>query len=313
MRIGLVVDSGCDLPEDFVLAHSMETLPISVRLGQDTLIDRHDDSAALEFYRNQIGTRGADAGTMPYSAEQITRLFQERLVRDYDYVFCQTLTRSRSALFENATKASFSILSGYREHHEGARRDSPFAMRVLNTGTLFAGQGVIAAETARLIATGVPVNEIRQRVEGMVPGVRAWALPQDVYYLRARARSKGDRSISLLSVALAATLDVKPIIYGAQDGTEVIAKMRGFDNAAERILRNLRMAVERGLDAPFVVLSYAGDLKLMRLLPGYAELAACCAEHEVSLLESVMSITGGINLGPGALTAGILAKEHKFQ
>ncbi len=313
MRIGLVVDSGCDLPADFMQEHGIELLPIAIRLGDDALVDTHDAAAAMEFYRNEIGSRGADAATTAYTTDQITELFLGRLVGEYDYVFCQTVMRSRSRIFENATKASFRILSDYRSQREEAGCDTPFAMRVIDTGTLFTGQGVIAAETARLIASGTGANEIREQIDAMVSAVQAYAVPQDVYYLRARARRKGDRSLGLMGAVLASTFDIKPILAGQRNQTESIAKVRGFDNAAERVLNNIRRQVIAGLDAPFVCLSYAGDLALMHLLPGYAELAEACADRNISLLESVMSVTGGINLGPGTLTAAMLAKGHKFQ
>ncbi len=312
MRIGLVVDSGCDLPEDFMQEHGIQLLPIAIRLGEDSLVDAHDPQAAMEFYRNEIGSRGADAETTAYTTDQITELFLGRLVGEYDYVFCETVMRSRSRIFENATKASFRILSGYRPSREEAGCDSPFAMRVVDTGTLFTGQGVIAAETARLIASGASANKIRSRIDGMVQAVQAYAVPQDVYYLRARARRKGDRSLGLLGAVFASTFDVKPILVGHRNTTEAIARVRGFQEATERVLGNVRRQVEAGLDAPFVCLSYAGDLKLMRVLPGYPELAEACSQRGVTLLESVMSVTGGINLGPGTLTVAMLAKGHEF-
>lgn len=313
MRIGLVVDSGCDLPQEFMQEHGIVLLPIAIRLGDDSLIDAHDAEAAMEFYRNEIGSRGADADTTAYTTDQITELFLGRLVGEYDYVFCQTVMRSRSRIFENATKASFRILSGYRSQREEAGCDSPFAMRVIDTGTLFTGQGVIAAETARLIASGAGATEIRQRIDYMVSSVQAYAVPQDVYYLRARARRKGDRSLGLLGATLASAFDIKPILIGHRNATDAIAKVRGFDDAAERVLNNIRRQVIAGLDAPFVCISYAGDLQFMHMLPGYPELVEVCEERGVTLLESVMSVTGGINLGPGTLTVAMLAKGHKFK
>ncbi len=313
MRIGLVVDSGCDLPQEFMQEHGIVLLPIAIRLGNDSLIDAHDAEAAMEFYRNEIGSRGADADTTAYTTDQITELFLGRLVGEYDYVFCQTVMRSRSRIFENATKASFRILSDYRAQREEAGCDTPFAMRVVDTGTLFTGQGVIAAETARLIAAGAGATEIRQRIDYMVSAVQAYAVPQDVYYLRARARRKGDRSLGLFGAMLASTFDIKPILAGHHNSTRAIAKVRGFDDAAERVLNNVRRQVVAGLDAPFVCISYAGDLRLMHLLPGYPELVQACQDHEITLLETVMSVTGGINLGPGTLTVAMLAKGHKFK
>jgi hypothetical protein len=36
-------------------------------------------------------------------------------VIDYDYVFCMTITRTRSPIYDNALQASYAILNEYRE------------------------------------------------------------------------------------------------------------------------------------------------------------------------------------------------------
>ena len=51
MRIGLVVDSGCDLPKSFIDEHNIMILPISVRVGDDLFVDVRDPERVLEFYQ----------------------------------------------------------------------------------------------------------------------------------------------------------------------------------------------------------------------------------------------------------------------
>lgn len=313
MRIGLVVDSSCDLPRPFIDEHHIEILPITIRVDDDELIDQHDEAAALEFYRTHIGEKGHRAESVAFSMEQICEVFLGRLVTQYDFVFCQTVTRSRSPIFENATKASFSILSNYHQARRGAGVDGPFALRVINTGTLFTGQGVIAAETLRLIRQGLAPNDIRQRVEQLSHCVRAYAIPPDLYYVRARARKKGDRSVSLLGAALGSALDIKPILCGYGDETKPIDKVRGFEPAVEKLFNYAIERLRIGLLSPYLCISYAGELSALQALPRYAELRQACRDAKVELLQSVMSVTGGVNLGPGTLTLGLLAEPHTFR
>lgn len=312
MRIGLVVDSGCDLPATFMRDNHVEILPITIRIDQDEVVDRHDPLAALEFYRHHIGDKGHDAESVAFSTEQICELFLGRLVTEFDFVFCQTVTRSRSPIFENATKASFSILSDYHAARKAAGVEGPFALRVINTGTLFAGQGVIAAETMRMIKQGMSPNDIRQRVETLLNCVRAYAIPPDLYYVRARGRKKGDRSVSLLGAALGSALDIKPILCGYGDETKPIDKVRGFEPAVEKLFAYAIRKVTEGLLSPYLVVSYAGELEDLAQFPLYAELQQACQESQVELLVSVMSVTGGVNLGPGAISLGLLAEPHTF-
>lgn len=311
-RVGLVVDASCDLPEAFIRKHHIEILPVTIRLGDDQLVDRRSEQAALAFYRSQIGDKAHDAESIPQTAEQISELFLQRLVTEYDFVFCQTVMRSRSAIFENATKASFSILSEYHEARRAAAVKGPFALRVLNTGTLFSGQGVIAAETVRMIEQGMSPHDIRKRLETLVNCARAYAIPTDLYYLRARARLKGDRSVSLISAALGSALDIKPILCGYGDETKPVDRIRGFEPAAYKLFAYAVRKIEQGLMAPYLSVSFAGEMKDLRALPGYDQLASACQEAGVELLASVMSVTAGVNMGPGALSLGLIAQPHTF-
>src|SRR3546814_14070619 len=84
MRIGLVVDSACDLPKDFIESHSIEILPIAVRIDGTTQVDYRDQAATLAFRNSNIAERGVNAETIPDTAQQIRNLVPQNLVIDYD-------------------------------------------------------------------------------------------------------------------------------------------------------------------------------------------------------------------------------------
>src|SRR3546814_11806258 len=49
MRIGLVVDSACDLPKEFIERHDIDILPIAVRIDGTTEGDYRDQAATPAF------------------------------------------------------------------------------------------------------------------------------------------------------------------------------------------------------------------------------------------------------------------------
>ena len=59
-----------------------------------------------------------------------------------------------------------------------------------------------------------------------------------------------------------------------------------------------------GLLVNTLALSFAGPLEQVHALPGYDTLKQTCADAGVELLEMVMSLTGIVNLGKGALSIG---------
>ena len=312
MRIGLVVDSACDLPAGYFAQHDIHILPITVRIGDAVLADQRDEKATLDFLQAQIAERGAEAETIPYSVQQIQDLFLQKLVIDYDYVFCMTITRTRSPIFDNCTQASFAILNDYRAVRTAAGHDTPFALRVIDSQNLFAAEGILPVEAVRLRDAGEGAPKIRARLEHLALHTHGYMVPRDLYYLRARARKKGDRSVGLVSAALGTALDIKPILHAHRGETGPVGKVKGFEPAVQKVFEFAGKRVEAGLLTPTLCLSYGGDLAEMRALPGYTQLREIAADHNVDVYESVMSLTGMVNVGKGALVVGFAAEPHAF-
>ncbi len=312
MRIGIVVDSACDLPMAYLHHNNIVLLPIAVRIGQTVLPDQRDEAETLAFLQGPLSDQGAEAETIPYTAEQIRDLFLQQLVTDFDQVFCLTITRTRSPLYDNAVQAGYTILNEYKPIRQAAGYNSPFSLRVIDTQNLFAAQAVSAVEAVRMRDSGATVQQMRERLEQVAGNVHGYMVTRDLYYMRARARHKGDRSVGLFSAALGSALDIKPVLHGYRGNTEPVAKIKGFDNAVQTLFDFVGRRVGKGLMTPVVCVSYGGPLDELRALPGYAQLRDTCQVHGVTLLEAVMSLTGMVNVGKGAVTIGFADDPHTF-
>jgi len=312
MRIGIVVDSTCDLPNDFIQGNNVVLLPITVRIGEAFLADHRDEEATLSFLQAHVAERGHEAETVPYSVEQIRDLFLGKLVVDYDHVFCLTVTRTRSPIHEHAVQASFAILNDYKPIRQAAGYNSPFALRVIDTQNLFAAQGVAVVEAVRMRQAGAGVQQIRERLEELALNTHGYMIPRDLYYLRARARAKGDRSVGLLSAALGTALDIKPVLHCFRGETAPVGKVKGFEPAVQKLFDFAIQRIQAGLMTPTLCVSYGGELSQLRALPGYARLRETCQASGVELFESVMSLTGMVNVGKGAVVVGFAAGPHRF-
>jgi DegV family protein with EDD domain len=312
MRIGLVVDSTCDLPVAYLREHAIEILPISVRIGDELRVDYRDEADTLAFLHSHIAERGANAETIPFTVEQIRDLFLQRLVVDYDHVFCMTVTKTRSQIYDHAQQASYAILNEYKPIRAAAGHATPFAMRLVDTQNLFSAQGVLPVEAVRLRAAGDGPGRIRARLEHLALHTYGYLVPRDLYYIRNRARHKGDRSVSLLSAALGTALDIKPVLRGWRGDTGPVAKIKGFDPAVRALFEFAARRVAAGLLTPTLCLCYGGELDEMRAMPGYEALRAACADRGIEVFETVMSLTGMVNVGKGAVCVGFAADAHEF-
>src|SRR5690606_22724812 len=289
-----------------------EILPITVRIDETTLVDYRDEPATLAFLEAHIAERGASAETFPFTVEQIRDLFLQKLVIDYDHVFCMTITRTRSPIFENAQKASFAILGEYRPVRAASGNNTPFALRVIDSQNVFSAQAILPVEAVRLLDAGEEPGRIRTRLEELAANTYCYLVPRDLYYIRNRARAKGDRSVSLFSAALGTALDIKPVLRCHRGDTGPVAKMKGFDAATQQMVEFAAHRVEAGLLTPTVALCYGGELEEMRALPGYDTLRDACDANNIEVFESVMSLTGMVNVGKGAVVVGFAAEPHAF-
>lgn len=312
MSTVLVIDAACDLPRPFIDERDIQVLPISIRIDEQTFTDDKDARTLTDFYARGLLGRDHDAESLPYTAEQIERLFLERIVTRYDFALVQTVSRKRSPIFDNATKASHSILRSYRDVRAKAGREGAFGVRVMNTGTLFGGQGLLAAFTSDMIRLGKPKNEILKLADSMRHKVYAYLVPPDVYYIRERARKKGDDSVGMISALVAKSFDIVPILCGRDDETYPVAKGRGFKASVDRLFRYAVKRIETGLLTPYVVVSIAGDPNELLAYESFQELERMAKKHDVRVLSCVMGLTGGLNVGPGCVGLALAAEEHEF-
>lgn len=313
MRFGIVVDAACDLPPAFVASHPVSIIPIPIRVGDKQLVDSRDEDVTRKFFARVLGAGMHDIESMPHTEAELEQLFLDRLVLDFDYVICLTITARRSPIFERTRRASFQILTKYRQAREQAGVPGPFAMRVFDSQSMFAAQGVQILELVRLLAADMPVTRVFRQLEAMIPQTYGYMVPADLYYLYTRARRRGDKSVGVLGYTLGNALDVKPVARSFRGETGPVAKVRHFEAACDRVFANVKREIERGLLAPFVNLSFGGDWVPVLATPGYQAMARAAAERGVHLSWSHLSMSAGVNVGPGALTVGIIAQPHEFE
>jgi len=310
MRMGIAIDAACDLPQAFLQKHNIAVMPITIRIDDEIFMDNRHPVELHRFLDRNLGNRSHSAETIPCSVEDVQKLFLEKLVLEQDCVFCLTITATRSAIYDHVVKASFAVLKNYRDVRERNNMTGPFLMRVIDTRTLFAGSGPAIVEAQRLIDAGEVPAAIRERVTYVANNSYGYMLPRDLYYLRARAKKKGDRSVGLVSAMLGSALDIKPLLRGYRGDTGPVGKVRGFEHGAETLFNYTAQRVRAGLLVPAVCVSYGGDVAELAKLPGYTGLRTACEENGVELMEAPMSITGMVNVGEGAVTLGFAAEEH---
>lgn len=312
MRVGLIVDSACDLPFEFSRKNNISILPVTARIDGQTYIDDHDPAKTMDFYESGLLQKGHHAETEAYSAQQIHDLFLSEIVTRYDVAFCETVARSRSLIFQNATEAMNSVMAHYGDARKAAGLEGKFSMRVIDSKQIFAGQGLLAAHTLRLIEQRLPKNALRQQVESFTDQIYTCVIPRDLHYIRERARRRGDKSVSAVVAFLGKALNITPVLFGSGPEGKPVAKTRSFEAAVEKVMNYAVSRVEAGLLTPYVCLSCGLSWEEIEALPGLDRLRQACDTNNVELLLSQMGITSSIYIGPGSLCLSLGAEDHEF-
>ena len=309
MRVGIAIDVSTDVSHDFVVQNHIHVLPSTLHMNGHSAVYDRDPAKALVFYRDHLADKGIDAETTPFSVKEIEDLFLKQLVLEYDYVFLITLMATRSLTFDNAHKASFTILQSYDTVRTAKSVPGPFALRVVDSESLFTGPGVLAWEAVRMAKEGQSPVDMRKRLDDLIPHTYAYLVPEDLYYIRARATRRGDHSISLPAYIIGNALDIKPIIKANRSETTPVAKVRHHAKAVEKLFLHGAAQIRRGLLVPVVNLSYGGDPLELPKMPGYGELARAATEKGVELMLSMMAPAAAVNVGGGAVTMAYCAQD----
>lgn len=305
MRVGIVICSSADLPRSFIEANDVNIMPISLVFKDGEFVDVRDPVATQEYYKKYLLDKDMEAKTAPYTVDQIKTWFLDELVLKYDRVLVLCVTSTRSPIYDNATKASFAILRGYRQKRRDAGVTGSFSLRVVDTKCLFTGEAILAHEAVRLVKEEkLPFDKLRPAIEELTKHTYAYLVPQDLYYLRNVARKKGDKSLGAIKYLLAKSLDIKPIMCAHQGETFAHDKGKGFDETVTKLFQQAEKAIDRGLRVPLVCMSYAGDPNVIKSRADYQGFVQHAEKNAISHTMSVMSTTAGVNLGPGAFSLG---------
>lgn len=303
MRIGLVVDASCDLPRSFIREHGIHVLPSVLSFGTKHYVDERDPEETMALFRRLIADKSLPASSQACSVEEIRNLFLDELVCDYDRVLVISACASRSNVFAAATEASYAILQSYRERRGAAGQAGSFALRILDSGTLGAGEGAVACRAVSAAAAGeVPFEKLRASLKDESARVTTLFVPNDLDYVRQRGLGGPTDTLGTGGYALGRVAGLRPVLALSSQGLRVVARGRGFSAAATTALDFAREAMRGASGPPVVVLSFGGDPRVIRDLPAYQDLEAQAASQRVEIHLAVMSATLGLRLGPGALS-----------
>mgnify|MGYP000442273591 CR=1 FL=1 len=295
--VQLVVDSGCDLPDEILRKYTIPVLPHNITVGEDNFGDQRNPAQMAHFYSLSLADRSRVITSGPASVDTIDTVIKKQIDNGVKDIVIQTINASNSPTYDNARAVARRLSNDSVNIH------------VVDSHTLFSGQGLLALHTLSLMQKGLTGAQIQSRTAEFGRRISGYAAIKDVYYLRERGRQKNEKSVGLLKAVMARSFDLHPILAMNYEGSFVADTVRDYKNCTQRLFELAISEIRaNNLLMPAIVVSIAGHINLLDKSPGFAELLEVAREHNVKVFRSVMSLSGGINLGPDTIALAFARK-----
>ena len=205
MSIRVVTDSSCDLPQALVDALRIEIVPLTIRFGDEELVDREELSAD-EFWQRLEQTKLLPETAAP-SAGAFEAKFRELLARGATGIVCINLSSHLSATMQAAQVAAAAVAN-----------DIP--VQVIDSQSASMGLGNLCLTAARRAADGDPLDKIVNEVVNRRDRTKLFATLDTLEFLKRGGRVGNARAL------LGTVLSIKPVIELRDGVVEEESKVR---------------------------------------------------------------------------------------
>lgn len=210
--IGIVTDSSCDLPGQWLDELKIAVVPLVVRFGGDSFSD--GELSADEFWMKAQGPEP------PRTSQPSMGAFEEafsRLLEQGKQVLCLTVTGAYSGTYNVAQLAS----QRFGE-----------AVRVLDSRAFSLGLGIQALVGAQLAQAGASMDEIMDKLADIRDRTRIVLVLDTMENLK-----RGGRARLLVAAAerMAKALDIKPVINLVDGELRLMGAVRSFGRGLGRL------------------------------------------------------------------------------
>jgi DegV family protein with EDD domain len=203
--VRLVTDSSCDLPSDVVEAHGIVVVPLTIRFGEEELVD-DAELTPKRFYDKMAAFDGLPETAAP-APGAFEAAFRAQAEAGASTVVCINLSSALSATMASA--------------QNGARAlEGEVDVRVVDSKSITAGLGTMVKAAAEAAEAGATGDEVVALVEDMRERVHVFGGLDTLENLKKGGRIGGAQAL------VGSLLSIKPIVDISSGAVEEAAKVR---------------------------------------------------------------------------------------
>ena len=219
--IRVVTDSACDLPPALAEQYDIDIVPLTIRFGDEELVDRKD-LTPTEFW-----ARCKASPVLPETAAPSPGAFEDafrRAVADgCDGVVCVSLSGALSATIQSAQMAAKAVADA-------------IPVKVIDSRSITMGQGVMALAAAKMAKEGKGLDDVAGAAEDLLGRVRVFGALDTLENLKKGGRVGGAQAM------IGTMLSIKPIIEVSSGKVEPESKQRTRSKSLAYLVGKIRDA-----------------------------------------------------------------------
>ncbi|HSK69497.1 MAG TPA: DegV family protein [Candidatus Limnocylindria bacterium] len=279
-KIAILVDSGTDVPGDFIREHNIFVAPLKIIFSDGEYDDRVNITPKEVYDRLEQEIPKTSLPDPGY----VHGLFERIKEQGYGTVLVITISSNLSGTHNLLRVAA-------QEHPE-------LDVHMVDTKNIGIGAGLQAMLAARLVREGAPLEDILAKLRESIKESRIYFCLDTLEYL-----AKGGR-IGKVSALLGSVLHLVPVISCNPDGIyETVAKVRGNAHAVARAVSLVVAHAARHARFAVAVAYGSAQAEAMKVLAELRQLLPRCEQF----IQTDVSPALGVHTGPGLIGIAIQA------
>ena len=238
MKIKLVCDSLCDIPDEISEKEYIEIVPLTVIFNDREYIEGVDIKKE-EFYK-----KVKEIKQIPKTSQATYMEFKEvfdKFITEGYHIICMTGAANASGTFQSAMIAKNDVNENEKIH-------------IFDTRNLSLGSGQYVIKACELLEEGLGFEEIIDELENTRSSVRLLFAPYTLDFLKQSGR------VPVATALIGNMLNIKPIFFFDNGEAKLVNKVRGIKNIASKLVDIILEMNEGSLEGKIVTIGCGDNL-----------------------------------------------------